>query len=62
VIGNLVTSSLFVSFSNTWIPSHRERMKTIALCENVINLHSTVIGEEVHWTEFGAFKFSVPSN
>jgi len=37
VIGNLVTSSLFVLFTHAWVLSHRERMKTkAAVCVNVI--------------------------
>ena len=63
VIGNFVTSSLFTSFTHTWILSRGGSIKTrLAVFVNEINLYSTSRKEEVHWPDFGAFKFHVPAN
>jgi hypothetical protein len=63
VIENLVTSILFVSFTHTWILSHRKKKKKrVNHSVNVVNLNSTVREEEVHWTEFRVFNFFVPTN
>ena len=53
--GNIVTSSLFVSFTRTWIRSLGERMKTrLALFVNI-----TVKEDGVRCTEFVVFHFCV---
>jgi hypothetical protein len=36
--------------------------KKLALFENEINLHSTIIDEDVHWPGFGVFNVRVLAN
>ena len=59
VIGNLDTSSLFVSFTHTWILSLRESMKArIALCVMEINLHGTIRGRKLMDLNMGSLILS----
>jgi hypothetical protein len=62
VIGNLITSSLFISFTHTWNLPLGESMKTrLTVFVNKINLITAFREEEVHWREFGVFSFCVPT-